>query len=104
MRTEFYDPMLLYIYGEESLCRTICNLVWGGQYVPNEQVRMQMISLSIRLSDDMDPAKWPEFLRRVKTNMAVRMQGEEKAQKENIIQMREWVRQNGLSSEYRSEI
>ena len=92
MRTEFYDPMLIYIYGDESLCRTIGNLVWGSQYVPNKQVIEQMISLSVRLSDDMDPAKWPEFLRRVRSNMSVKLRGEEEAQRENIIQLREWMR------------
>ena len=92
----FYDPMLIYIYGTESLDRTIGNLVWGGQYVPNEQVRKQMISLSIRLSDDMDPAKWPEFLRRVRSNMAVKLRGEEKAQKENLEMMRRVLHERGI--------
>jgi hypothetical protein len=96
MRTAFYDPMLIYIYGTESLDRTIGNLVWGGQYVPNEQVRKQMISLSIRLSDDMDPAKWPEFLRRVRSNMAVKLRGEEKAQKENLEMMRRVLHERGI--------
>ena len=88
MRTEFFDAMLLYIYGEESLCRTVGNLIWGSQYVPNEQVMMQMIDLSVRLTDGMDPEKWPEFLRRVKSNMAVRLRGEQEARKENLEFMR----------------
>ena len=79
MKTEFFDKMLLYIYGEPDLCRTIGNLIYGGQYVSNEQIRKQMISLSTRLSDGMDPAKWPEFLRRVRSNMGIRLQREKEA-------------------------
>jgi hypothetical protein len=55
-----------------------------------------MISLSIRLSDDMDPAKWPEFLRRVRSNMAVKLRGEEKAQKENLEMMRRVLHERGI--------
>ena len=69
VKIEFLDASLLYVYGDDSLCRTIGNLIYGGQYVPNEQIRKQMISFSTRLSDGMDPAKWPEFLRRVRSNM-----------------------------------
>lgn len=88
MKTEFFDKMILYIFGEPDLCRTIGNLIYGGQYVPNEQIRKQMISLSTRLSDDMDPVKWPEFLRRVRSNVGIRLQREKQAEQENLAFMR----------------
>lgn len=88
MKIEFLDAALLYVYGDDSLCRTIGNLIYGGQYVPNEQIRKQMISLSTRLSDGMDPAKWPEFLRRVRSNMGIRLQQEKESYLENLAFMR----------------
>jgi len=88
MRIEFFDAELLFVYGDDSLCRTIGNLIYGDQCVPNEQIRKQMISLSIRLSDDMDPAKWPEFLRRVRSNVGIRLQREKQAEQENLAFMR----------------
>lgn len=88
MKREFFDEMLLYFYGDECLYRTIGNLIWGGQYVPNEQVRKQMLSLSSRLSDNMDPVKWPEYLRRIRSNMIVRIQCEQDAEQENLAFMR----------------
>ncbi len=88
MRIEFFDAELLFIYGDDRLCRTIGNLIYGGQYVSNEQIRKQMISLSTRLSDGMDPAKWPEFLRRVRSNMGIRLQREKEAYLENLAFMR----------------
>ncbi|MGN0359527.1 MAG: hypothetical protein ACI4EM_02165 [Hominisplanchenecus sp.] len=88
MRIEFFDAALLFVYGDDSLCRTIGNLIYGGQYVPNEQIRKQMISLSTRLSDDMDPAKWPEFLRRVRPNVGIRLQMEKQAEQENLAFMK----------------
>ena len=88
MRIEFFDAALLFIYGDDCLCRTIGNLIYGGQYVPNKQIRRQMISLSTRLSDDMDPAKWPEFLRRVRSNVGIRLQREKQAEQENLTFMK----------------
>ena len=88
MKIEFFDAELLFLYGDDSLCRTIGNLVWGGQYVPNEQIRKQMISLSTRLSDDMDPARWPEFLRRVRSNVGIRLQREKEAELRNLAFMK----------------
>ena len=88
MKTEFFDKMILYIFGEPDLCRTIGNLIWGGQYVSDEQIRKQMLSLSTRLSDDMDPAKWPEFLRRVRSNVGIRLQREKQAEQENLAFMK----------------
>lgn len=88
MKREFFDEMLLYFYGDECLCRTIGNLIYGGQYVPNEQVRKQMLSLSSRLSDNLDPTKWPEYLRRVRLNMTVRIRREQSAEQENLAFMR----------------
>lgn len=88
MKIEFLDAALLFVYGDDSLCRTIGNLIYGGQYVPNEQLRKQMISLSTRLSDGMDPVKWPEFLRRVRSNMGIRLQWEKQAEQENLAFMK----------------
>lgn len=91
-RPRYGDLKIIYAFGSESLADTVSNIYLAGDRVTNEDLQEQFHSLSDRLLEGMPEERWPEFLRRVRSNVRVLIEEDRRIQEENWEMMREWVR------------
>lgn len=91
-RPQYGDLKIIYAFGSESLADTASNIYLAGEHVTNKELREQFHSLSNRLLEGMSEERWPEFLRRVRSNVRIMIEEGRRIQEENWEMMREWVR------------
>ena len=91
-RPQYGDLKIIYAFGSESLADTVSNIYLAGDRVTNDELQEQFHSLSNRLLEGMPEERWPEFLRRVRSNVRVLIEEDRRIQEENWEMMREWVR------------
>ncbi len=91
-RSQYGDYKIIYAFGSESLADTASNIYLAGDRVTNKELQEQFHSLSNRFLEGMPEERWPEFLRRVRSNVRVMIEEDQRLQEENWEMMREWLR------------
>ena len=91
-RPQYGDYNIIYAFGSESLADTASNIYRAGDHVTNEKLQEQFHSLSNRLLEEMPEERWPEFLRRVRSNVRVMIEEDQRIQEENWEMMREYLK------------